>query len=223
AGDVGPAKRPGMPEIETQPVGRDDRALLRHMLAEPPAQRLMQQVGNRMIGAQTTAPAAIDPQLDRFAHPQRAVFDAADVDEQVAGLAGRILDRELAAGGREDRPGIADLAARLAVEGRLVDDDADLVAGSGFIHPLLAAQNGQDDALRGLGLIAEEFAGPDLFAQGEPGRLGRRLAGADPAAARLLALARYRRLEALDRHLAALAPQHVLRHVERKAEGVVEA
>src|SRR5438094_55124 len=145
------------------------------------------------------------------------------MDEQVARLADRILDRELAAGGREDRPGIADLAARLAVERRLVDQDADLVAGSGFIHPLLAAQNGQDDALRGLGLIAEEFAGPDLFAQGEPGRFGRRLAGADPAAARLLALARHRRLEALDRHLAALATQYVLGQVERKTESVVKA
>ena len=31
-----------MTEIEAQPVGRDERALLRHMLAEPSAQRLMQ-------------------------------------------------------------------------------------------------------------------------------------------------------------------------------------
>src|SRR5580704_14265581 len=41
-GDVRGAQRPGMTEIEAQPVRRDQRALLRHMLAEPPAQGLMQ-------------------------------------------------------------------------------------------------------------------------------------------------------------------------------------
>ena len=41
-GDVVGAQRPGMTEIEAQPVRRDERALLRHMLAEPSAQRLMQ-------------------------------------------------------------------------------------------------------------------------------------------------------------------------------------
>src|SRR5207253_132488 len=180
-------------------------------------------MGDRMIGAQPPAPPAVDAQLDRLAHPQRAVFDIAGMDEQIAGLAYRVFDRELAAGRREDRPGIADLAARLAVERGLVDDDADLVAGRGFRTPFLAAQNSQDHAFRGRGLVTEELAGPDLLAQGEPIRVGRRLARTDPAAARLLALARHRRIEALNRDLTAAAAQHILGQVERKAEGVIEA
>src|SRR5580704_11979682 len=136
-----------------------------------------------MIGAQPSAPTAVDPHLDRLAHPQRAVFDIADMDEQVTRLAHRVLDRELAAGRRENRPGVADLTARFAVEWGLVDDQADLVTGRGLRNPFLAAHHRQDYALGGLGLIAEEFAGPELVAQGEPIRLGRRLARADPAAA----------------------------------------
>ena len=53
--DVLLRQRPRVAEIEAQPVGRDERALLRHMLAEAPAQRLMQQMGDRVIGAQQPA------------------------------------------------------------------------------------------------------------------------------------------------------------------------
>src|ERR1700730_6507185 len=144
-------------------------------------------MGDRMIGAQPSAPTAVDAQLDRLTHPQRAVFDIADMDEQVARLAHRVFDRKLAAGRREDPPGVAALAARLAVERGLIDDNADLVAGRGLRNPLLAAQNRQDHPLGALGLVAKEFGGLELVAQGEPPRLGRRLAGTGPVAARLLA------------------------------------
>ena len=38
--------------VEAQAVGRHQRALLGHMGAQTPAQRLMQQMGGRVIGAQ---------------------------------------------------------------------------------------------------------------------------------------------------------------------------
>ena len=44
--------RLGMEEIEAQPVGRDQRALLRHVIAQHLAQRLVQQVGGRMVGTE---------------------------------------------------------------------------------------------------------------------------------------------------------------------------
>src|SRR5665213_2934987 len=50
-------ERLGLREIEAQALGRHERALLRDMLAEAPAQRLMQQMRDRMIGAQAVAPA----------------------------------------------------------------------------------------------------------------------------------------------------------------------
>ena len=50
-GDVLGRQRLGVAEVEAQAVGRDQRALLRHVRAEPAAQRLVQQVGRRVVGA----------------------------------------------------------------------------------------------------------------------------------------------------------------------------
>src|SRR5690348_8602055 len=79
-----------------------------------------------------------------------------------------------------------------------------------------------NDALGDLGLVPQELGGPDLLAQREPYRLGRRLARSDPALARFLALPLHRRREALDRHRALLRTQHILGEVEWKTVGVVE-
>ena len=216
-----------MTEIEAQPIGRDERALLRHMLAKAVPQRLMQQVGDRVIGAQPGAAVAIDAQFDRLAKLQRAVPHRAEVKMQLAGLLLRVAHRKLATGRRKNRAGIAELATGFAVERRLVDDDADLVPDSGFSDTLRfvgtwPTQDRQDDALGDFGLVTEEFGGPKLLAQSKPIRLGRFLPGADPAAPRFLALPRHRRVETLGRHLAAAAAQHVLGQIERKPIGVVE-
>ena len=45
------ADRLGVREVEAQPVGRDQRALLRDVIAEHLAQRLVQEMGRRMVGA----------------------------------------------------------------------------------------------------------------------------------------------------------------------------
>src|SRR5580704_929563 len=146
----------------------------------------------------------------------------AEMDDEVAGFLDGVAHREFAARAREHRPGIAELAARLAVERGLVDDNRDLVAGFGLRYPLAALEDRQDHPLGGLGIIAEEFGRADFLAQREPRRAGRRLAGADPAFARLLALARHRLVEPGDGDLAAPAAQHDLGKAERKAVGGVE-
>ncbi len=220
--DVLWGQRPRMAEIETEPVGRDQRALLRHTLAEPMAQRLMQQMRHRMVGAQPAAPLAIDAQLDGIADPQRAVPDAADMDKQIAGLAQRVFDGEFTAAGGKDRAGIANLSARLAVKRGLVDDDADLVAMLRFEDPLLALDERQDDALGGLRLVAEEFGRADLLAQREPGRLGRFFPRTDPGGARERAGLFHFLIESIDIDRDAARPQNVLRQVERKAIRIVK-
>ena len=53
-----------------------------------------------------------------------------------------------------------------------------------------------DHALGGLGVVAEEVGRADPLAQGEPDRLGRRLARARPGAARLGPLTLHRGVEA---------------------------
>src|SRR6185312_10575655 len=172
-------------EIEAQPVGRHERALLRHMLAQAPAQCLMQQMRHRVIGAERGAARLIDAQLDEVAELERAMRDAALMDEELAGALLRVAHRELAARMREYGAGVADLAAGFGVERRLVDEDGGVAARLGLFHRLAALDDGDDLALGDMRVIAQEFGGADLVAQLEPHLLGRRLAGADPALPRL--------------------------------------
>ena len=67
--DLVGAHRLGMREIEAQPIGRDQRALLRHVIAEHLAQRLVQQMRRRMILPDGAAPRVIDLQIERGRRP----------------------------------------------------------------------------------------------------------------------------------------------------------
>ena len=57
--------RLGVGDVEAQPLGRDQRTLLRHMIAKHDAQSLMQDMGRRMVGARRRARVVIDLKLDR--------------------------------------------------------------------------------------------------------------------------------------------------------------
>ena len=63
----------GMAEIEAQPIGRDERTLLRHMRAEHALQRGMQKMRRRMVGARGAAALAIDLEIDRIADREFAL------------------------------------------------------------------------------------------------------------------------------------------------------
>src|SRR5665213_1398211 len=102
------------------------------------------------------------------------------MDDQIARLLQRIAYRYLTAGRRKNRPGIAELAAGLAVKRGLVDDDRDLIAGLSGLGPVAVLEDREDDALGGLGVVAEKLGRPQLLAQREPRGAGRRLARADP-------------------------------------------
>src|SRR5205823_11944206 len=103
-----------------------------------------------------------------------------------------------------------------------VDDDADFIAALRFDYPFLAFSQRQDYALRGFGLIAEKFAGPDFFSEGEPACLGRRLAGTDPGSPRALPRLVHFAVEAGDLDPQTVAAQDVLRQIKRKAVGIVQ-
>ena len=111
-----------MTEVEAQPVGCHERALLRDVLTQSAAQRFMQQVGNRVVGAQLTAPPAVDPELDGIALLQHTAGHIAEMNVQVARFFYRVAHRQLGAAGRKDDAAIANLAAGLRIEWRLVDD-----------------------------------------------------------------------------------------------------
>ena len=111
-----------MGDVEAQPVGRDERALLRDMIAEHEAQRLVQDMGRGMIGADRGARGVIDRELDRQPDARRALDDRDLMDDEIAELLLRVGDRGAKAG-RGDLADVADLAAGLAVERRLVEDE----------------------------------------------------------------------------------------------------
>ena len=84
--DLGQRNRLGMREVEAQPVGRHQRALLRHVIAQHLAQRLVQQMGGGMVLPDGGTARVIDFQKQRVADLQRALTHRDEMHEQVAGL-----------------------------------------------------------------------------------------------------------------------------------------
>ena len=62
-------------EVEAQAIGRDERALLRDVLAERRAQRPVQEVRRRVVAADGVAALAVDGELDGVADAQLALGD----------------------------------------------------------------------------------------------------------------------------------------------------
>ena len=168
--DVVVRQRARLAEIEAHAVGRDQRALLRDMLAEPAAQRLMQQMRHRMIGAQLPC-AASSSMRSSTASPTFSApcVELAEMHEEIAGFFCVSRHRELAAGRGEHRAGIAHLAAGFAVERRLVDDDRGLACRPRLRSTCLPSTTmACDHALGDMRVVAEEFGGAEFFAQLEP-------------------------------------------------------
>src|SRR5579864_4989313 len=119
------------------------------------------------------------------------------MDDELAELLARVGDFGPKARGR-DFADVADLAAGLAVERRLVEDQRSALARFQRLDLDAVLDDRANDALRPLGLVAQELGRADALAQGIPDRLGRRLARARPGAAGLGALAVHGGVEPLD-------------------------
>ena len=146
---------------------------------------------------------------------------------QIAGAFLGIGDRDLesaaaALAGGEEHTAVAHLAAALPIEGGLVHDDLHRGPGFGGLDLRTLDDQRRHHALGDLGVVAEELRGAEPFAQIEPQRVGRRLAGAGPGLLGLGALLRHGGIVAGHIHLALLAAQNVLGQVEREAVGVVK-
>src|SRR5258708_13967118 len=79
-----------------------------------------------------------------------------------------------------------------------------------------------DPGLGAFVVITQDFSRTELFTELVPYRLFRRLAGARPRRARLLALALHGGAERIGVDRDAARAQRILGQIERKAEGVVE-
>ena len=91
-----------MREVEAQPLRCHERALLGHVLAEHQAQRLVNEVRRRVVGAGRSAPAMVDFEFDRIAGLERPFDDLADMDEDVAQTLLRVGDFEQGASWRRE-------------------------------------------------------------------------------------------------------------------------
>src|SRR5690606_19688861 len=110
-------------EVEPQPVGRDQRALLLDVLAQHLAQGPVEDVGAGVVAPDGVAPLAVDAGVGLLADLDRALPHPHDVLVQ-AGQRVDGVDHLGHAGGRDDDAGVAHLAAGLGVEGRAVEVDA---------------------------------------------------------------------------------------------------
>ncbi len=192
------------------------------MGAQLAAQRLVQQVGGGVVGADRAATDVVEFSHHRLADQRGAAFHPSEVHEQVAKLLLRVGDHDMQPVGTGDGAGIADLSAAFAIERRLVQHDGQLGADMCGLSRRAIDHQCADLGFGSLGGISQELRGSGLFLDFEPDPLGSGLAGAGPGGAGAGALFLHRRLEAIHVHGAALFPQRVLRQVERKAVGVVE-
>ena len=109
----------------------------------------------------------IDFELQRGAHLQRALLHRAEMHEQIAHLLLRVGDAELDALARQ-QAGVADLAAGLRIERRLVQHDRAALAGLEAVGVLAVLHQRGDHAFGALGVVAEKFGGAEFFAQRKP-------------------------------------------------------
>src|SRR5262245_3198548 len=175
----------------------------------------------RMVLPDGTAARVIDRERQRHADLERALLNRAGMHEQVAGLLLRVSDAEAHAI-RAHCAGIANLAAGLAIERRLIEHDRAALARLERGHVLAVLYQRRHHTLGRLGVVTQELGRADLLAQAEPYGFRRSLTGPLPGFARLLALALHGSVKGVgvDRDAARL--QRVLRQIKREAKGVIE-
>ena len=144
------------------------------------------------------------------------------MNDEVAELLARVGDLRAEAG-RGDFADVADLPASLAVERRLVEDQRAALASLQRLDFDAILEDRADHALGAFGFVAEKLGRADTLAQSVPDRFGRCFPRARPGAPRLGPLALHRGVEPLEVDREAAGAQGVLREIERKAIGVVEA
>ena len=210
----------GMAEVKPQTVRRVQAAFLRHMIAKRAAQRLVQKVRRRMVGANLRAAAVRHLELGRLAAQNGAFGHRGDMDEHARRLAsvGDLGNTGLGA----DKALIAHLSATFGVERRLVHHD--LYGCPSFSRPDFSpiAHQRVDLTLGCLQLIAQEFGGAMGLGQAEPNGGIRRATGPRPSGARLGLLLFHGGVKALHVHRTGLFAQHVLRQVQGEAVGVIK-
>ena len=207
-----------MGEVEAQLVGPHVRARLAHVGAEPLAQRGVQQVGGGVVAHRGEPVLALDHRARRLA---RADLALQRVERQGLVVAEpEHVDHPGAAGGGLQHAGVRHLAAALRVEGALLElgQQAAVLGARSRRRP--SPTRWPRSPRSGSGSRPAARTGPRSCvaisaASPRPAR-GRRPSARSPAPAL------HQLLEALVVHGQALVGKHLLGHLEREAERVVQ-
>ena len=204
----------GVVEVEAEAVRRDKAAGLESGGAHELVERCVQQVGRGVVAGGEEPLAAVhfgDHAAGEGLRAERAVVDFGDVGEAGGGLM-RVDDAEdeLAVGAL-DGAGVARLAARLGVEGGLLEED---------VEPVGAGVGAEAEHLGGRlePVVTDELVGRAL--EEDDPLAGHFVAGVGGAAPVALALHGHLVARAVDAEAAFAC--HDLGEVGREAEGVVE-
>ncbi len=199
-------------EVEGRVVRPDVRAALEGGVAQHGVERLVEEVGGRVVAGGRQAPLLVHRRLDRLPGGDPADLDRPQMGDHALGRLLGVLDPDPAHAGGEVA-GVAHLAARFGVEGRPVEEDLDLVALFGGRDRLPTSVDGGDPG-RGRQLVV---AGELRLGQGE--EVGPALATHRPGAR---PLAGHGRLEALQVDLDLPLGGELAGQLDREAIGVVE-
>ena len=118
-----------MAKVETQAIGRIQRAALCDVIAKRIAQRLVEEVGHRVVRLDRIAAGWINDQFRALPLFDLAFGHLGHVDKNACNLFG-VRDFGLASFGAQDAC-VANLTTRFSVERRLVEDDLNLTCGLG--------------------------------------------------------------------------------------------
>ncbi len=163
-------------EVEAQPVGRDQRALLLYVRAEHLAQRRVQQVRRAVIERGRLASLPVHLGLERVAEADRSLHQLADMRVRRAALLRVAHDEAHVTAAQLAR--IAHLAAGLGVERGAIEHHLALVAGlQCFDLPALLQQREHAPARR----RAPRNRETACVGRTSPRRSGRRRTGSPPA------------------------------------------
>ena len=200
------------------------RTCLVDMVAQHLPQGRLQQVGGGVVAGDGPAVFPVHLGGQGVAHPDKAIFQHAGVDEIALGGLFHIQHTQGAVVAGQDAV-VGGLAAHLGVEGGLVQDDEDallgLVVGGDAVGQGLLVRQGHHHAGVGQGVVAGKDGGSGGQLAEQVGAPARDVLF-QPLGPGALLLLGHLGVEALLVHLQALLGRDLAGQVQGEAEGVVQ-
>ena len=155
-------------EVEAETVGRYERACLVDVVAEHLLECGVEQVGGGVVATDELAPAVVDPGLDLHADGDGSLLDGAVMGDEPALVVLGAVHADVR-GGTDETARVAHLTSHLAVEGRAVEHDRDLLALLRTTDRLAVPHDGDDLAAdEVVGVVALEVGGGQLVGERHP-------------------------------------------------------